>query len=106
MAVTEPSPTKWSSTGSPTTPGPPRSTSRWTTSADDGDKGEGDLIRGWEGMEGGRGADRFVGGTGTDQFDGGDGNDLLIGGDGADYLQGGNGRDTIVAEAGNDGVPR
>jgi Ca2+-binding RTX toxin-like protein len=80
--------------------------------ADDGEAGEGDLIRtDVEGIRGGNGNDVFTGAGGNDTLQGGNGNDTLDGADGYDTLQaefgddvlrGGDGTDALLAGDGND----
>lgn len=69
-----------------------------------GGHAEGDVISGFENVEGSRFADVLIGssqdnvlrgGNGNDQLFGGDGNDKLIGGLGADHMDGGDGFDTV-----------
>ena len=68
----------------------------------DGEAGEGDLLTGFERMEGGQGDDRFTGGDGHEDFGGLGGRDRIAGGAGNDFLGGGDGRDTIFGQAGAD----
>ena len=79
--------------------------------ANDGEAGEGDDVRGtFDAVAGGAGADELsvtpsggaLGGTAGTRLDGAGGDDLLIGGDRADELNGGDGADVLLAEGGAD----
>jgi len=80
----------------------------------DGAEGEGDVVRGFEDISGGAGADRLVGDDRVNTLAGGDGDDVLIarggdgfgdrldGGPGIDRLSGGDGPDTLSGGTGVD----
>ena len=80
--------------------------------ADDGEAGEGDVIRtdvetirgggGNDVLTGGAGADVLQGMNGNDTLDGADGDDTLQGEFGDDVLRGGNGIDALLANEGDD----
>ena len=64
--------------------------------ADDGSKGERDLVGSdVENLLGGAGPDRLEGNQALNRLEGGAGDDLLLGGTGADVFVGGGGRDTV-----------
>jgi Ca2+-binding RTX toxin-like protein len=67
-----------------------------------GVRGELDVLRGIEHVEGGPGADTLVGDRRANTLDGGGGRDRLEGGAGADVLDGGPGVDALAGAAGND----
>ncbi|WP_204297793.1 calcium-binding protein [Actinoplanes campanulatus] len=70
---------------------------------DDGRKGEGDTLTGFENFTGGWGDDRLTGGDGPNFLQGQNGDDVLIGGGGNDWFRdtyGGN--DKLYGGAGND----
>jgi Ca2+-binding RTX toxin-like protein len=73
--------------------------------ADDGEKGEKDVIQvDIEWLLGGRGADTLTGGSAANLIAGGRGNDVIRGGGGNDILVGDYGSDKIYGEAGDDEV--
>jgi uncharacterized delta-60 repeat protein len=75
------------------------------TSADDGEKGEGDNVYGdVENVWGGRGNDTIRGSSANNRLAGGGGDDILVGRGGKDTLLGGAGNDQLLARDG-DRVP-
>jgi Ca2+-binding RTX toxin-like protein len=72
--------------------------------ADDGRAGEGDNISGFEGLEGGDGADTIVGDAANNLLIGNGGNDTMTGGAGSDQLLGEGGDDVLLALGGRDEV--
>jgi hypothetical protein len=71
---------------------------------DDGRAGEGDNLSGFEGMEGGEGADTIVGDAANNLLVGGGGNDTMTGAAGTDLFSGGEGDDLLLALGGRDEV--
>ena len=86
---------------------------RLTSEARGGERGERDVLRGFESAEGGSdddelegaaGPNRLVGGPGDDRLSGRGGDDRLDGQAGADLLRAGSGDDVIVAPSRGDRV--
>jgi Ca2+-binding RTX toxin-like protein len=72
--------------------------------ADDGRAGEGDNLSGFEGLEGGDGADTIVGDASNNLLIGNGGNDTMTGGPGSDQFFGEGGDDVLLALGGRDEV--